>query len=92
MHTASDRIIQERGARLDLEVTVTYEAWSASGGYIVHVDGAADLLFEVDDWVEGVPVMDPLGEDVSVAEAVDYFAARALGDTPEQARRLAFNT
>lgn len=64
-------LIQGRGAKLDLEVTITDEAWSANGGYIIHVDGAADLLFEVDVWVEGVRVMNPHGEDVSVAEAVD---------------------
>ena len=75
-----------------MEVVITCEAWSAKGGYIVHVDVPPHLesLFEVDDWVEGVRVMDPHGEDVSVAEAVDYFAARADGRTPDEARRLAF--
>ena len=70
----------------DLEVVITCEVWSAEGGYIVHVDVPPhlELLFEVDDWVEGVRVMDPHGEDVSVAEAVDYFAARADGRTPDE--------
>lgn len=58
---------------------------------LVHVDGDADLLFEVDDWVDGVRVMDPRGEDVSVGQAVDYFAARAVGHTREEAQRLALN-
>lgn len=84
-------LIRARSAELGVEVAITYECWRDPGGYIVHIDGAADLLCEVDDWVEDVRVMDPHGEDVTVAEAVDYFAARALGRTPEDARRLAFN-
>jgi hypothetical protein len=77
--TASGRSFCDRSAELGVEVVIAYEAWSASGGYIIHVNGAVDLLFEIDDWVEGARVMDPHGEDVSVAEAIDYFADRAVG-------------
>lgn len=83
-------LIRKRSADLGVDVTVAYERWAAPGGYIVHINGAADLLFEVDDWAEGVRVMDPHGEDVTDAEAVNYFAARAVGHPPEQARLLAF--
>src|SRR5215207_3306138 len=83
--------IRDRSAELGVEVVIAYEAWSASSGYIIHVNGAVDLLFEIDDWGEGARVMDPRGEDVSVAEAIDYFADRAVWLTAVQARRLAFN-
>ena len=86
-------LIRERSRDLGLEPTITNEFWSAGAGYILRVDVSPDidLLFEVDDWVEGVRVLDPNGEDVTVAEALDYFAARATGHPREQARRLAFN-
>ena len=83
-------LVRLRSGTLDVDVAITCELWSA-GGYIVHVDVSPDLelLFEVDDWVDGVRVMDPHGEDVTVAEAVEYFAARATGHMPDQAWRLA---
>lgn len=86
-------LIRERSRGLGHAVTITTEVWSAGGGHIVRVDASPDLdlLFEVDDWVEGVRVLDPDGDDVTVAEAVGYFAARATGQPREQARRLAFN-
>ena len=71
-------------------MVIAYEAWSASSGYNIYVNGAVDLLFEIDDWVEGARVMDPHGEDVSVAEASDYFADVPLAHSGA-ARRLAFN-
>jgi hypothetical protein len=79
-------LIRDRSAELGVEVVIAYEAWSASGGYIIQVNGAVDLLFEIDDWVEGARVMDPHGEDVSVAEAIDYFADRAVGS--QRCRRV----
>ena len=86
-------LIRERSRDLGLEPTITNEVWSSGEGYILRVDVSPDLdlLFEVDDWVEGVRVLDPDDEDVTVAEALDYFAARATGQPREQARRLAFN-
>jgi hypothetical protein len=62
-------LIRDRSAELGVDVVIAYEAWSASGGYIIHVNGAVDLLFEIDDWVEGARVMDPHGEDVSGASS-----------------------
>lgn len=86
-------LVRERSVVLGVEVTTTFKAVASSinGGYFVQVAGDVDLLFEVDDWVQGVRVMDPHGEDVTVEQAVDYFAARAVGQTRDQAERLAFH-
>ena len=82
-------LVRLRSSTIGVDVAITCQLWSA-GGYIVDVDVSAHLglLFEVDDWVDGVRVMDPHGEDVTVAEAVDYFAARATGHPPDEAWRL----
>lgn len=83
-------MIRTRAASLGIDVGVEVIPWSPAGLYGVGVQwgGGQDLLFEVADWVDDVRILDPHGEDVSVQEGLEYFAARVSGEsTPEAPRR-----
>lgn len=45
----------------------------------------AGAFYEVADWIDGVRILDPDGEDVSVEQGLAYLAARIRGDEPGQA-------
>lgn len=48
-------------------------------------DVDASAFYEVADWIDGVRILDPDGEDVSVEQGLAYLAARIRGDEPGQA-------
>lgn len=67
----------------DSEVVVTRDF---EGGYSVDVlVPAPGLLCWVVDWLDGVRVLDPDAEDVTVAQALDYLSLRCHGHTPKEA-------
>ena len=80
-------LLESRARSLGIAVHVTVTEWEP-GHFGVSVDWASDpegLLMEVSDRVDGVRLLDPHGDDVSVDEALDYFAARLSGATRRQA-------
>ena len=80
-------MLEHRAQTLHTPVQIEVTEWEP-GQFGVSVDWAADgdgLLLEVCDWVDGVRLLDPHGEDVSVDQALDYFAARLSGRTRHQA-------
>jgi hypothetical protein len=62
-----------------------------SGAFLVDVvvnDGPS-VLFTVANWFDGVQVIDPNGEDLTVAQALAYVGHRADGLQPRAALKLA---
>lgn len=60
--------------------------WELPGAYgVVASWEAADVMFEVVDWSDGVRILDPSGEDVALPDALQYFELRATGSTPDEA-------
>lgn len=61
------------------------------GAYRVDVawDGDAGVLCELVDRVDGVRVMDPDGEDVTVEVSLRYIQARAAALSPREGRTFA---
>ncbi|MFC0628292.1 hypothetical protein [Kribbella deserti] len=79
-------LIRERASAAGVVVRVEVHSRELAGASGVGVDwDGGDLLFEVVDWVDGVRILDPNGEDVSIADALQYFELRAFGHTPTQA-------
>ena len=79
--------------RLPLRVHITVQPWDMVGGYTVEVElqdePEAGWLYEVTDWVNGVRVLDPHGEDMSTVQGIAYFEARSAGQTPAASLRSA---
>jgi len=86
-------LLRKRAHQMDLRVAVNVVPTKELGGYLVDIDWEADpghgMFCEVTDWVDGVRIMDPAGEDVTVEQALVYFAARAKGSSPQEALRVA---
>jgi hypothetical protein len=82
-------LLRQRANRLGVAVEVEVRAYDPAGSYGIIAEWcrAADnsVLYEVADWVDGVRVLDPNGEDISIDEGLDYFAARAGGASAKQA-------
>ena len=76
---------------LKIEVGQTGEDDSRGGAYLVDISwsGGSGLLCETVDWADGVRVMDPHAEDVSVDMGIRYIQARATGASPRHAWRFA---
>jgi hypothetical protein len=51
----------------------------------VEIESGLDILFEVADWVPGVRVLDPNGEDLPISAALDYIVLRVDGLNPSTA-------
>jgi hypothetical protein len=51
----------------------------------VEVESGLDILFEIADWVPGVRVLDPNGEDLTISAALDYIVLRVDGLNPSAA-------
>lgn len=80
-------LLRERARQIGVQVAVEVVPSEAVGRYIVDIDWDAKpddgFLCEVADWVNGVRIVDPHGEDVTVEQALTYFAARATGTSPQ---------
>jgi len=78
---------------MSVQVAVDVIPLQAVGAYHVSIDWDAGpdsgLLCEVVDWVDRVRILDLNGEDVTVEQALAYFAARAMGGSPKEAFRIA---
>lgn len=72
---------------------MTLTPWDMAGGYTVGVevegDPAVGWLYEVSDWVDGVRVLDPHDEDMTVDQGVAYFDARCAGNSPKDSSYIA---
>jgi hypothetical protein len=86
-------LLSERASQSGIRVTVDVVPVKEVGGYLVNIRWEAEpddgLLYEVVDWVNGVRIMDPHGEDVTVERALVYFTARTKGTAPQDAFRIA---
>jgi hypothetical protein len=86
-------LLREQARQASVQVVVDVIPLQAVGAYHVSIDWDAGpdsgLLFDVVDWVGGVRILDPDGEDVTVEQALAYFAARAIGGSPQEAFRTA---
>lgn len=79
-------LLRERATALGLPVVVRVHSWQEPGAYGVEASwGADDVMLEVVDWSEAVRILDPGGDDVSLADALQYFELRATGSTPDEA-------
>ena len=56
---------------------------------IVEIESGPSILYEVADWVTGVRVLDPDGEDLTISAALDYIILRVGGLKPSAALGLA---
>lgn len=88
-------LLRERARQMGVRVAVEVVPLQpvGVGHYHVVINWEADpgygMLCEVTDRVNGVRVLDPDGEDITVEQALVYFAARAKGSSPEEAFRVA---
>lgn len=83
-------LLAQRADALGLRVSIEVTPWQLDGAYGVSVDwpkSQAGVLFEVADWLDGVRILDPNGEDDSVEQGLAYFAARSQGHSATQALR-----
>ncbi|WP_157749258.1 hypothetical protein [Jatrophihabitans sp. GAS493] len=58
----------------------------------VAVKGSPSVVFAVVNWADGVQVVDPNREDLSVEQGLDYLAYRAAGVAPRAALNLVRET
>lgn len=86
-------LLRVRAEQLGRRVGVTLAPWEMAGGYTVEIevesDPALSWLYEVTDWVDGVRVLDPHGEDLTIDQGVAYLDARCAGNSPVASLRLA---
>lgn len=86
-------LLRVRAEQQDRRVRVTVAPWDMAGGYTVEIEVENDLavswLYEVTDWVAGVRVLDPHGEDMTIDQGVAYFEARCVGKSPVESLRIA---
>jgi hypothetical protein len=82
-------LLRQRANDLGVTIDVEVRAYDLAGSYGVIAEwgraAANTLMYEVADWVDGVRVLDPKDEDVSIDEGLDYFVARIAGATAKQA-------
>lgn len=85
-HLAKERL---RGVSdVTIEVRQVDRAVATHASFLVDVMwGGGSVLCEVADSIDGVRVMDPHGEDVSVERALRYISARAAGVSRAEAWR-----
>ena len=88
------RMVRDRlGGVPGLEVNVRPVSKDASspGAYVVDVDwqGGLGVTCEVADWIDGVRIMDPHGEDVTVDIGLRYVQARTADLPPKHAGKFA---
>lgn len=86
-------LLSERARQMGVQAAVDVVPLQAVGTYLVSIDWEpgpdTGLLCEVVDWVNGIRILDPHGEDVTVDQALAYFGARAKGSSPQEALRVA---
>jgi hypothetical protein len=86
-------LLSERASQTGIRVTVDVVPMKEVDGYLVNLHWEAEpddgLLYEVVDWVNGVRIMDPHGEDVTVEQSLVYFTARTKGTSPQDAFQIA---
>lgn len=84
-------MLRERADQLALVVDVEVVPYKLAGSYGVGVEWGetADegVSYEVADWMRGVRILDPDGENVTVEQGLAYFEARAGGERRQQALR-----
>lgn len=76
---------------LEVDVRPVSERGSPPGAYLVDVGwrGGDGVLCEVVDWVDGVRIMDPHGEGVTVDIGLRYLQARAAEVSSKHAWKFA---
>lgn len=84
-------LVRQRAESLGMDITVDVISDQLAGSYRVDahwsepLDG--DVAFEVVDWWDEVRIFDLRDEDVSISDAMSYFAARVRGLSPREALR-----
>jgi hypothetical protein len=83
-------LLRARAEQLDVAVQVEVQPWAElPGAFGVFVDWGPDpetdsATYEVADWVDGARVLDT-GDDVTLADALDYLSVRLSGAPPKEA-------
>lgn len=84
-------MVLERLAGEGLAGEVEVTPWSEhelEGGFSVEVRSPEPgVLCWVVDWVDGVRILDPDADDLTVAQALDYISLRSHGRTAKEASR-----
>lgn len=76
---------------LEVDVQLVSADESSQSAFIIDVSwrGCLGLMCEVADWVDGVRILDPHGEDVTVDVGLRYVEARASDLSPRRAWKFA---
>lgn len=84
-------MVVERLAEEGLAVEVEVTPWSEQeikGGFSVTVQSPKPgVLCWVVDWVDGVRILDPDADDLTVTQALEYISLRSHGRTAKEASR-----